>query len=1096
MSREFDAVYKQLNLAQKQAVDAIEGPVLVVAGPGTGKTQLLSLRVANILQKTDTDPGSILCLTFTNFAATNMRERLANLVGPSAHNVMVRTFHSFAAEIMNLYPDYFWGGARFTIAPDALQVEIIQDILTKLPLANPLATKFAGIYTALGDVQQALKLAKEAGLTPEKLEAMLNVNAAYLDVVEPQLVEALSPTLSIKKLPALQAAIDALPDQTIDATVTPLTSLSTVLKESLAQAIAADEVSSKTTETGKWKRRWLQTVNGQRGLFDERKRNDWWRALAGVYATYRNALHGRGYYDYSDMIIEVIAQLEQHPQLLASIQERFLYVLIDEFQDTNAAQLRLAHLVANHSSAEGKPNLMAVGDDDQSIFAFNGAELNNMLTFRRTYPTAQTIVLRDNYRSTQAILDTALTIIEQADDRLVKRAADLTKELRAQAKLPAGGKIEHLSYPTREHQFSAIAQRVLQRWQTDNTQSLAVLARSHDSLRRLSAQLGNLGVPIRYEQQNNVLDQPLVKQLCLLAETVVGIGEGDEATVNHHLAQLLAHPAWHVDPQTLWQLAVDNQRQPHWLDSLLQHDDEQLVRFGNWLLWLAGQAAHEPLPVLLEYLIGLRAGHELTSPLREHFLAREQIDNSYLSGLSALQSLREATTEFAAARSEQTTLADFVRFIGLHRDLERPITDESWFVSGERAVQLLTVHKAKGLEFDTVFILDTIEDNWRPRFIGRKPPANLPLQPYGESYDDYVRLLYVAATRAKRSLIVSSYSSDGQGKALLPTPLISQLAQTTVDADQAEAPQAVLEQALAWPRLETSDEHALLSGRLTDYSLSATALLQFLDVTTGGPGHFLEKQLLRLPEMTTANMAYGTAVHKALQIAQQLTNSGKFSLPAILKAYATSLEQQQLTAADTKRYLDHGTQTLKALFQTKDFQLDKGGQAEIAINNLTLGDAQLTGKLDHIKLSENELLITDYKTGKPLTSFTTRDQTKAVKAWRHRNQLLFYALLARESGRFKTSHIKTQMLYVEADDPKQLILTLEPDQASLERLAQPDKHSLAAHQPAQFPRHQQLLGGYQWHHRLRKRPPSRQAINKTARRTRQFYVMKLSIIFS
>jgi DNA helicase-2/ATP-dependent DNA helicase PcrA len=116
MDKHFQAAYKNLNAAQKKAVDAIDGPVLVIAGPGTGKTQLLSTRVANILQKTDTDASSILCLTFTNKAATNMRERLNQLIGPSSRYVVVRTFHSFAAELMNNYPDYFWQGARLSVA--------------------------------------------------------------------------------------------------------------------------------------------------------------------------------------------------------------------------------------------------------------------------------------------------------------------------------------------------------------------------------------------------------------------------------------------------------------------------------------------------------------------------------------------------------------------------------------------------------------------------------------------------------------------------------------------------------------------------------------------------------------------------------------------------------------------------------------------------------------------------------------------------------------------------------------------------------------------------------------------------------------------
>ena len=140
----FDEAYKNLNAAQKKAVDTIDGPVLVIAGPGTGKTQLLSTRVANILKKTDTDARSILCLTFTNKAATNMRERLQKLTDGEAAHVHVKTFHSFASEIMNNYGQYFWNGANLTSAPDAVQLAILESIFEKLPLDNPYASKFYG----------------------------------------------------------------------------------------------------------------------------------------------------------------------------------------------------------------------------------------------------------------------------------------------------------------------------------------------------------------------------------------------------------------------------------------------------------------------------------------------------------------------------------------------------------------------------------------------------------------------------------------------------------------------------------------------------------------------------------------------------------------------------------------------------------------------------------------------------------------------------------------------------------------------------------------------------------------------------------------
>lgn len=1026
--------YNRLNAAQKAAVDTIDGPVLVVAGPGTGKTQLLSMRVANILQKTDTDPANILCLTFTNFAATNMRDRLNRLIGASAHKVMVRTFHSFAAEIMNLYPDYFWNGAALRIVPDAVQLEIIQDILGQLPLDNPLAVKFAGTYTAVNDVQQALRLTKEAGLTPGKLAAMLAINTAYLDVIEPSLIELLSPTLSIKKLPALLDSVTALPDQLIDESVVPLASLSTVLKTSLAQAVESDLATGKTTETGKWKRRWLQTVGGQKGLFDERRRNAWWQALVAVYEHYRDQLHTRGYYDYSDMIIEVITQLEQHPQLLAEVQERYLYVLIDEFQDTNAAQLRFSHLVATHPGTEGKPNLMVVGDDDQSIFAFNGAELNNMLRFQQTYPATKTIVLTDNYRSSQTVLNIAASIIEQADERLVKRRPELIKKLRA-ANAPPSGSLEHLSFPTREHQLLAIAERVHQTWKDDPNASVAVLARNHDSLRELSAYLTRLQVPISYEQQNNVLEQPLIQQINLVAEIVMAISEGNEDLVNTMLAQLLVHPAWKVPAKTLWELAIANRAQPHWLDALLKSSNKRLQAIANWLLWLAGQAISEPLGAVMEYIIGLRDSPEFTSPLHAYFVSPRPIDSTYIEALSGLQVITGLVNEFVSDNRAHAQLPDFVRFIRLSRQQTRPLADESWFMSGTGAVQLMTIHKAKGLEFDSVFLVDAIEDNWQPRRIGRRPPANLPLQPYGEQFDDYVRLAYVAATRAKRSLIVGSYTTDTSGRALLATPLLKALPMTAVDSESVADAAIVLEAALRWPRLHSNDEKALLKPRLTDYNLNATAFLQFLDVTTGGPAHFLETQLLRLPQITTAAMAYGTAVHKALQTAQLLTNNETFSLAAVLTSYQEALHEQQLPASETKRYVAHGTQVLTNLFSSDTFMLAKGGLPELIIREARAGQARLGGKLDRVDKLKDSITITDYKTGVPLASFDTRDRTKAIKAWRHQSQLLFYTLLVRNSAHFGTTRaIRGQMLYVEAEDPKQLILELEPDQQALDRL--------------------------------------------------------------
>ncbi len=1029
----FDEEFAKLNNAQREAVTTINGPVLVIAGPGTGKTQLLSMRVANIMRESDADASNILCLTFTNKAAVNMRDRLLRLVGPESNKVTVKTFHGFAAEIMNGYPDFFWNGAKLSTAPDAVQLEIVQTILSELPLSNPLSIRFAGQYTATDDVLKALRLAKEAGLTPEKLRTMLDVNLAYIDVIEPQLVEILGQTLSVKKLDALTEAVSALPDQQIDNAIAPLLSLSTIITESLAHAVSQDEGSGKTKNTGKWKSRWVQSHDGVKGMHDERRRNEWWVAFCNVYEEYRNTLHTRGYYDYSDMMLEVIIQLEQKADLRASVQERYQYVLIDEFQDSNAAQLRLAHLVADHHTAEGAPNLMAVGDDDQSIFGFNGAELNNMLFFGRNYPTTKQIVLQDNYRSSQAILDTSQAIIEQAEDRLVNRVSGLSKQLTAKNAPAITGTIAHLSYRTQEHQYSQVA-RYIQDIYKDSDQSIAVLARGHESLRQLSSILLDLNVPISYEQQTNILEHEVIKQIILLSEIIAAIIVGNTSLVNEKIALLVRHPMWNFTPAELWEFASSQfaTRNADWLSMLQASQNERAQQLAQWLQWLANESTYQPLPITIEQLLGLVTGQHMTSPIREYYLSKQDITNDYLHGLSAVRLLRQLVNEFSS--TSQTSVADFVAFILINQTNNKGITDESSFVTGGRSVELFTVHKAKGLEFDHVFIIDAVEDSWKPRVAGRKPPANLPLQPPGEKDDDYIRLLYVAATRAKHSLYAVSYQFDANGKDVLATPFIRQAVPlvTTPEATELTVTQ-VLEENLRWPRLAVTDETALLKQRLTNYNLSATHVLTFLDVANAGPQVFLERHILRLPEAKTPAQGFGIAIHSALQYAQKLTNQEAFNIELIQKEYERALSFEHLLPSDQEKYLVHGKDTLKKLF-ADGYQLPKGSLAEQQFHDVRAGEACLSGTIDRVDQTTDTVSIIDYKTGQPLSSFTTRDQTKAIKAWRHRSQLIFYALLIKQQGTYNRNVIAAQMVYVEAETPKDLIRTYQPSNEEVERM--------------------------------------------------------------
>src|SRR5579884_579297 len=376
---------------------------------------------------------------------------------------------------------------------------------------------------------------------------------------------------------------------------------------------------------------------------------------------------------------------------------------------------------------------------------------------------------------------------------------------------------------------------------------------------------------------------------------------------------------------------------------------------------------------MIEYLVGLRAGSHLTSPLRQYYLTYRAVSSDYLQSLSGLSVIADLTREFIGSASQTPRLTDFTRFIRLNRELGRPIVNESWFISGEAAIMLLTVHKAKGLEFDSVYLIDAIENEWQPRHIGRKPPANLPMQPYGEHFDDYARLAYVAATRARRSFIVSSYSMDLKGQPLLASPLFNGLALSKLPPKlkSYELTLAALENSLSWPKLSSSDTRALLKERLDNFSLNATGLVQFLNVADGGPQHFLEQQLLRLPELKTDYMAYGTAMHAALQAAQNMINQGVYSFKAVLGEYQSSLSAQQLPNTSLERFISHGQKILGRLLNELKYELPKGGQAEVNFEHLTDSGVAIKGTFDHLYKEAKSLIISDYKTGTPLKSFSS-----------------------------------------------------------------------------------------------------------------------------
>lgn len=1025
----FDEAYAKLNEQQKRAVDHIDGPLLVLAGPGTGKTQLLSARAANILRQTDANPENILCLTFTEKASTNMKERMLEMIGPQARKITVKTFHGLGAEIINEYPDYFYNAARLEPAPSAVELEIIDKLLSALPLDNPLSLKFAGQNTLVGDVKRAISKTKDAGLTPGKLAAVVEANLTYIEEAEALMQPLLDQRMSNKLIDEYARLVDELPDQDID--IRPIVNFSEVLKSSLERAVTEAQELGKAKPLSEWKREWSEKRGGERRLTDHR-RNQWWQALSAVYEDYQQQMHERGYFDFADMILEVIVQLEQNETLRADVQERFNYIMIDEFQDTNDAQFRLSNLIASHPAHEGSPNIMAVGDDDQAIYRFQGAEISNAQNFVSSFAGTETIVLVDNYRSHQSVLDASAHIVDKIDHRLVNVRDDLDKELRAKSEADEGV-IEHISYSTQAHEITGVAETIKAYYEQEKG-DIAVLARYHDSLQQLAYVLREKGVPIRYERKSNVLEHEAVMLVHTILQLLLAIQRGQRERANHLVSNVLRHDAFGLSGTTLWELALDNNRyDADWVGALSKHDEQSVRELGQWLLELAKEAASQPLAITIEHCLGLRTLNDFRSPLKAYLLDNDLTDE-YAQTISALQSLRSLAGEFA--REEEPSLENFARFMELNHRHGVVIADESAFVTGENAVELMTLHKAKGLEFDTVFVMDAVESVWSPGSSRRKPPKNLEsLQEYGEDTDDYGRMMFVAATRAKSNLILASYRTNEHGKEVLPSPLIHEL--PVVEADEHDMTLVeVIENATNWPELNHADEKLLLLPLVENYELSVTHLLNFLDLERGGPRYFIERNLLRLPDVKSAQAAYGTAMHAALRLAQALVNNESLKIALVLTEFEKELTKQQLERVEEERYLQKGKNVLTDLLDGGRLVLPPGSTPERTITGVRLGEATVRGALDRVDVTPDGVTVVDYKTGAPINGpLTTQSKTEGMKAWKHRTQLIFYALLAREKGVAQPDQqVKGQMVYLESDQPKNFTKEYVPTEEDIEQL--------------------------------------------------------------
>ena len=1008
---DFDTRYKKLNKRQKEAVDTLDGPLMVVAGPGTGKTELLSMRVANILRQTDTLPESILCLTFTESGANAMRARLEQIIGPDAFKVAIHTFHSFGTEVINRYSEYFYQGANFRPADELSSYELLRGIFDELDYDNPLASKMNGEYTQIGDVLTAISELKKSGLTNEELLNVLDANERALDAVEKDLAKLFASRISSKTvegLAPLSEKVASVPQPTLPPGITPLAN---VLALSIAHAVDEARDTDSTKPITAWKNKYLEKNEAGEFVFKDRKRAAKLRAVSFVYYQYLVRMQEAQLFDFDDMVLRVVHAMEVFPDLRYNLQEKYLYLMVDEFQDTNLAQARVLHNLTAYESGEA-PNIMVVGDDDQAIYAFQGAEVGNILSFRDEHDGVKLITLQENYRSATPILEKSRSVITQGVERLERMITGIDKTLNANY-VYKNARVNLNEYARADDERAGLVTHIKSQLNSGIApESITVLARRHHELVSLLPYFAHAEISVNYERRDNVLDSEVIMQLELLARIVMHVATQRFYDADELLPQLLAHEAWGFATEDIWKLSLAaHKNHSGWLEEMALQP--QFKPLQNWLLEQARLCLNQSAEQTLDSLLGAPEANllaEFRSPLYGHFFAsekREAVPNEYLSYLEALRTIRAKLREYRP--NSQLRLSDFLDFIDLHRQLGTQITSvRARSDTTVSAINLMTAHKAKGLEFDHVYVHGAIDTAWGERVRVRSRsvsyPENLPLSPGGDTLDERLRLFFVAMTRARNSLTISySLLSDSDKQ----TTCASFLTDGTWTVAQTH-------ETLEHVSLETQLRHEwyqpivnlpprtmkeLLAPTLEHYKLSATHLNNFLDVTRGGPQYFLLNNLLRFPQAMSPSAAFGSAVHAALQKAHAHLSATQTRKPVedVLNDFEISLADKWLSPVDHDHFSKRGTDALQSFLSSRYDQFTPTEKAELsfASQQAVVEDAHLTGILDVVDIDEENksIIVTDYKTGKPSTTWKGRTDYEKVKLHKYKQQLMFYKLL-------------------------------------------------------------------------------------------------------
>jgi DNA helicase-2/ATP-dependent DNA helicase PcrA len=904
-------VLEELLPAQRDAVLHGPGPLLIIAGAGTGKTTVLTRRIAHLIASKRAAPEQILALTFTEKAAIEMAERVDQLIPYGYAETRISTFHAFGDHVLREHAIEAGLSPGFRVLTRPEQIIFLRERLFELPLER---------FRPLGD-----------------------------------------PTRHLSALVALVSRAkdeDVSPEQYRDFALA---------RQAAAQSDAERDSAAHHLE------------------------------LAAFFEAHQRLLAAAGLVDFGDQIFRTLRLLRSRPAVLDELRERYRYVLVDEFQDTNHAQLELLGLLASGAEA----SVTVVGDDDQAIYRWRGAASANLLAFRERFPGARQVVLSDNHRSTQPILDAASRLIEYNNPQRLEVIAGVDKRLRSSR--AEGPSPRHLHFDTVSAEADAIAALVAERLQRGyRPRDLAVLVRSNADAEPYLRALNVKEIPHRFSGSRGLYAREEVRLLVCFLRL---LANPDDSVSLFYLA---ASEPYRVPELELLRLNRYASRKSRPLLEVIQglEENEELIGVGG----AARAACAKLVRDVAEAAVGvaqMRTGELLYKYLQSSgLLARlagqkSAAAEAKVKNIARFFELVKAYGELA----EHDRVPAFVEHLGLLREAgDDPAVAEA--EPDEDAVSVLTVHKAKGLEFPVVFLVGCAEGKFP--VTRRREPLELPeelVRGAAAAADPQLqeerRLFFVAMTRAKDELVLASAADYGTAR----TRKVSRFVVESLDLPS-PMPAPRRSQALeALARHQAAAEPT--PGVREAVSRSGALRLSFrqLDDYRTCPLKYKYIHRLRVPLLVHHRIAFGSAVHKAVQQLFRARVSGiELSADGLAAALREAwISEGYLSREHEERSLAAGEEMLRRFHadERRDPWTPTGVEEEFSF---MLGRTRVSGRFDLLIEAADHVTVLDFKTG------TVAGPKQAERRARESLQLDIYALAYLETRRRLPDRVELRFL--------------------------------------------------------------------------------------